>query len=214
MRHFLFWFTLSLSCIAQAAQISPEAGFQRLMEGNKRFVEERLLHPDRDEKRRVQTAPKQSPFGIVLSCSDSRVAPEILFDQGIGDLFIVRVAGNVVGPIELASIEYSALYLGSTILFVLGHKNCGAVSAVLDGNTKDIEPIAELIQPAVDEAKTQKGPQLENAIKDNVLHVVKQLEKVPLIADLMAKKKFAVVGGYYDVKSGKIEVLTQIPSQI
>jgi len=178
------------------------------MEGNKRFVDEQLLHPDRDEKRRIQTAPEQNPFGIVLSCSDSRVAPEILFDQGIGDLFIVRVAGNVVGPIELASIEYSALYLGSTILFVLGHKNCGAVSAVLEGNTKDIEPIAALIQPAVEEAKTQKGSQLENAIKDNVLHVVKQLEEVPLIAGLIEKKKFAVVGGYYDVKSGKVEILT------
>ncbi|MDN3505765.1 MAG: carbonic anhydrase [Simkaniaceae bacterium] len=200
MRYITFFILFSCTCFAE--QISPEAGYKRLMEGNKRFVEEKLMHPHRDEKRRVQTAPKQSPFGIVLSCSDSRVAPEILFDQGIGDLFIVRVAGNVVGPIELASIEYSALYLGSTVLFVLGHKNCGAVSAVLDGNTKDIEPIAELIQPAVEMAKTQKGSQLENAIKDNVLHVVKQLENVPLIADLMEKKKFAVIGGYYDVKSG------------
>ena len=92
---------------------------------------------------------EQKPFAIILGCSDSRVSPEILFDQGIGDLFIVRVAGNVAGPVELDSIEYAALYLKSSLVLVLGHENCGAITAVLDGQTKEIEHVADLIAPAI-----------------------------------------------------------------
>lgn len=190
----------------------PSEGYTRLMQGNARYVKGNLLHPDRDKERRTQTAISQKPFATILGCSDSRVAPEILFDQGIGDLFVVRVAGNVIGPIELASIEYSVIYLGASVLMVLGHEKCGAVDAVLQGITKDIEPIATLIQPAITQAKTEQGSTLENAIQDNVKNVVKQLEANPVLADLIKKKKFAVVGGYYDLVSGKVKVLTPAPS--
>lgn len=191
---------------------TPADGFKLLMEGNDRYVKGKLLHLNRDEERRAQTATVQKPFGTILGCSDSRVPPEILFDQGVGDLFIVRVAGNVVDPVVLASIEYSVIHLGAKVVLVLGHENCGAVGAVLEGKTKDIEPIANLIAPAIAEAITQPGPLLENAIKDNVENVVWQLQAVPVLADLIKKKKFAVVGGYYDLVSGKVKVLTPAPS--
>lgn len=211
----LIFSTLLFSSILFAqdkGSVSPSEGFTRLMEGNGRFVKGNLEHPDRDKERRTQTAARQRPFATILGCSDSRVPPEILFDQGVGDLFIVRVAGNVVGPIELASIEYSVIYLGATVLLVLGHENCGAVDAVLQGTTKDIEPIAELIIPAVTIAKTEPGSTLENAIQENVENVVKQLEGVPVLAKLIKEKKFAVVGGYYDLISGKVKILTPPPS--
>lgn len=215
MKLFFFTLFLSLGCMVHGAQYqgpqSPDEGFQRLMEGNQRFVDGKLLHPNRDQERRDLTAIAQKPFAIVLSCSDSRVSPEILFDAGIGDLFVVRLAGNVVGPIGIASIGYSALYLGSNVLFVLGHQDCGAVKAVLDGTIKDILPIAALIEPAVKEAKTQSGPTLDNAIKDNVRNVVALLQKTPLFADLMKKKKLLIVGGYYDLTSGKVKVLSDAP---
>ncbi len=197
----------ALLFFSTALTASPADSFKRLMQGNQRYVKGELLHPDRDQERRAQTVAGQNPFATILGCSDSRVPPEILFDQGVGDLFIVRVAGNIVGPIELDSIEYSVIYLGSTFLFVLGHENCGAVDAVQHGKTKDIESVAELIAPGIKPNMT-----LENAVKANVKNVVAQLEKSPVLADYIKKKKFAVVGGYYDLTSGKVTVLTPSPT--
>ncbi len=215
MRNLIFGMLFTWSCIAHAADIplrvSPAEGIKQLVQGNERYVKEILLHPNRDQEARTRTAIAQKPFAIVLGCSDSRVPPEVLFDQGIGDLFIVRVAGNVVGPIELASIGYAALYLGASSLIVLGHQNCGAIKAVLSGDTENIEPIARLIAPAVKQAKTQAGSQIEDAVKDNVKYVVNQLEHVPLIAKFIKEKKFAVVGGYYGLATGKVELLTPVP---
>ena len=215
MRTILYGLLFLWAGVVQAADPAslPETNFQRLIEGNQRYTQGTLKHPNRYQESRSLTVTTQEPFAIILGCSDSRVPPEILFDQGIGDLFTVRVAGNVAGPIELASIEYAALYLGSSVLLVLGHKNCGAVKAVLDGNTQDIEPIAQLINPAVKKAQSEPGSTLENAIKDNVDHVVNQLKDVPLIKDLIQKKKLIVAGGYYDLATGKVEILSnaQLP---
>lgn len=186
---------------------TPDESLDRLMKGNKRYVEETFEHPNRGVTRREETVSIQAPFAIVLGCSDSRVSPEIIFDQGIGDLFIVRVAGNVCGPIELDSLEFSALHFGSSIILVLGHKNCGAVRAVLDGNTKDIEAIATLIEPAVHESDIVPGNHLDNAIKMNVLMVVNQLKASPVISRLIEAKKIEVVGGYYDLETGKVLLL-------
>ena len=186
---------------------SPDTAFRFLMEGNQRFVNDQSTHPNRAVERRQETAELQEPFAIILGCADSRVSPEIIFDQGIGDLFVVRVAGNVMGPITLDSIEYSALYLHSTLIMVLGHESCGAVAAVLQGRTQDIENVASLIQPAIEESKTQAGNRLENAIKDNVKNVVKQLSKTPVLSKLIAEKKIKIVGGYYNFHSGEVELL-------
>ncbi len=197
-------FLLSIGPLAADTAMTPDKALSLLLEGNERYVEERLLHPNRSEERRTCTAEAQAPFAIVLGCSDSRVSPEIIFDQGIGDIFIVRVAGNVLGPVELDSIEYSALYLGSSLIIVLGHENCGAIKAVLAGKTKDIEAVAALIEPVL---KKIKKPTLEGAIKSNVEAVASQLRKSSVIAKLLEEKKLSIVPAYYDFLSGKVTVL-------
>lgn len=182
--------------------LACQKALQMLKEGNNRFVSEKSIHPNRVEERRLEIASKQEPFAVILGCSDSRVAPEIIFDQGLGDLFIVRVAGNVAGPIELDSIEYSALYLHSCLVVVLGHENCGAISAVMQGKTKDIETVANLIKPAVDKAKN-----LQQGIQANVQQVVHYLNQSPVLRSLVEQKKLMIVGGYYNFHTGQVEFL-------
>lgn len=206
MRIFSFLFSISLLISSSVFAMTPEEGLERLMQGNARYVKDKLEHPDRTSERRESLINKQQPYAIILGCSDSRVAPEILFDQGVGDLFVVRVAGNVAGPIEVDSIEYSAKYLGSCIIVVLGHENCGAVSAVLQGQTADIEAVATKILPALTSCKVNQNP-LQSCIKANVQNVVTQLISYPKIKDLMQQKKIKVVGGYYSLSTGKVEIL-------
>lgn len=191
------------SAIAYSPNLSPKEALQRLMEGNERFINDKLEHPDRNQDRREASAAKQQPFAIVLGCSDSRVPIEIAFDQGIGDMFTVRVAGNVVGPTELDSVGYSAIYNGSAIIMVLGHENCGAVAAVLAHKTHDIPAVAKLIEPAVN----TKHQTMEAAIKANVYHSVTRIKQSPAIAKLMKAGKIDVVGALYDVETGKVQIL-------
>lgn len=187
--------------------MTPKEALEILMSGNERFASDKSLHPDRTSERRQETAQLQEPFAIILGCSDSRVSPEILFDQGIGDLFIVRVAGNVVGSIELDSIDYSALYLHSSLILVLGHENCGAVSAVVSGQTKDIETVASMIQPAAYKTRHLTENRLENTVRENVKIVVKLLRYSRVISRLIQEKKIDVVGGYYNFHTGRVELL-------
>lgn len=187
--------------------VTPDQALQTLVEGNQRFSKDKSLHSDRTSERRQELVSKQMPFAAIIGCADSRVAPEIVFDQGIGDLFIVRVAGNVVGPLELDSLEYSVIYLKSSLIMVLGHENCGAVGAVIDGNTKDIESVAELVQPAVDATEGQKTNRLENTIKLNAKMMADQLRNTPVISGLIAQKKVDVVAAYYNFHTGKVELL-------
>ncbi len=210
MRNGLFLFFLGWSVWMYAEEMTPERAIKQLLEGNKRYRQENFLHPNQSKEARLSLSEGQSPFAIILGCSDSRVSPEIIFDQGIGDLFVVRVAGNVVGPVELDSIEYSALYLKSSIILVMGHQNCAAVQSVIKGQTKDIEAVASLIAPSLEMAKHQKGDLVENAVKDNVLYVVHRIKKSAVIQDLMKQGKIDVVGGYYNFQTGSVEILTSI----
>lgn len=189
-------------------RLSPEAALLKLLEGNKRYMADKNISPGRDQIRREATTGNQEPFGIILGCSDSRVPPEIAFDQGIGDLFVVRIAGNVVSLLEMESIEYSALVNHSSIILVLGHKNCGAVSAVMQGQTEGISGIADLIKPAVMEAKQNKQS-LDAAIIDNVKNSVARIKKSPAIMQLMQTGKIDVVGGYYDLATGLVEIVSE-----
>ena len=194
----LFLFNQNLS----GHPMSGETAIQRLMKGNERYTKDQLDHPNRTSERRDAVTSRQTPFAIIVGCSDSRVAPEILFDQGVGDLFVIRVAGNVVGDIELESIKFAALNLGSSVIMVLGHENCGAVGAVLDNQTGDIPVIAKHIAPAIKGDTT-----LERAVKDNVKAVVSQLRKSPFLSKLSRKRKITVVGGYYDLKTGDVQLI-------
>lgn len=202
------FFLACLSCHTVGFAVTPKEALQLLVDGNERYVHERLLHPNRSQESRRLVALKQEPFAIILGCSDSRVSPEILFDQGIGDLFVVRVAGNVVGAIEFDSITYSALVLGSSLVLVLGHERCGAVDAVLNGNIKDIQAVADLIQPAVNAVKQESGDPWENAIKANVRQSVAQIKKSSTIHQLINQDKLLVVGGFYSMDSGRVQILT------
>jgi carbonic anhydrase len=204
---FLLIVCSTVSLFSQEKQISPQAAYQKLIEGNQRFASGKSIFPDRTAERRLETAVKQKPFAVVLGCSDSRASPEIIFDQGIGDLFIVRVAGNVIGETVLDSIEYAVLYLDSVFILVLGHENCGAVEAVLEGKTRDIEAVALQIQPAADLTEGQTEKRLENTVKANVNLIVNNLKKTEVLKDLLQKKKINIVGGYYDFHEGKVEFL-------
>lgn len=184
------------------------APFKKLKEGNARYVEDKLLHPGRDTMRREAKVCGQRPFATILSCADSRVPPEILFDQGVGDLFVVRVAGNVLGDTIFDSLEYAAVHLGSKFLVVLGHQNCGAVSAVLQKQTKDIPAVAKQIEPAITDLSytpsspdSCENPSVDVASKANVKRVVQELKKNPLLHDV------EIVGGFYEIGTGKVEWL-------
>lgn len=187
---------------------------ETLMNGNVRFVAGKLLHPHQDASRRQEIAPKQHPVAIVVSCSDSRVPPEIVFDLGLGDLFVIRVAGNVLDDAGIGSIEYAAEHLKVPLVVVLGHKNCGAVSAAVGGGHAmgHIGSVVEAIAPAVDEAKKgcscKEGDLVEAAGRANVELVVKTLKNsVPILSHLVNEGKLSVVGAYYDMDSGKVELL-------
>lgn len=187
--------------------MTPAQSLKLLIEGNKRYVKDELLHPNRCQFRRESITAKQTPFATILGCSDSRVSPEIIFDQGLGDLFVVRVAGNVVGQVELDSIDFSVAFLQASLIVVLGHESCGAVDAVLHGKTEGIEAIAKKIAPAVAESAGQAGDPMENAVKSNVCKVVRLLRESPIIAALIKENKVDVVGGYYHLKTGEVELL-------
>jgi carbonic anhydrase len=193
----LFWILATMTFAH-----TPSQSLQRLVDGNQRYVNDTLLRPNHSSDRREEVLAGQQPFAIILGCSDSRVPPEIIFDQGVGDLFMVRIAGNVVGSVGLDSIEYAAKYLGSSLVMVLGHESCGAVTAVLQGNTVDIEAIADLIKPAI------KGmTRIEDAVKANVRWVVQYLKQSDVLKKLISQKKLDCVGAYYHLGTGEVEIL-------
>lgn len=191
--------------------MTPKKALQNLLDGNARYIEDHLLHPSHTERREAVSS-RQEPYAIILGCSDSRVPPEIIFDQGVGDLFVVRVAGNVVGPVALNSIEYATKYLHSSLIFVLSHERCGAVTAVFEGDTTDIEAISSLIDPVIQECKkdckhTSSEDLLDLCIRSNATNVAKNIRSSPLIARYIQEQKIDVVAGYYDLYTGKVEIL-------
>lgn len=188
-------------------KIGPDAALERLVQGNARFANDKMLTADHSKDRRMATSFQQRPFAVIVGCSDSRIPPEIVFDQGIGDLFIVRIAGNAVGQLGLDSVEYSVVHNDSSLILVLGHERCGAVTAVLAKQTEGIEEIAAYIEPAIQSVKGESGDPLTNAIKANVRAIVAQLKRSPVLAKPLADGKLKIVGGYYNLESGKVDLL-------
>jgi len=183
----------------------------RLLEGNQRYLHSQQIKSRKYELRRAETGQSQKPFALILSCADSRVPPEIIFDQGVGDLFVIRIAGNVVNDEVLASVEYAVEHLGVTFIMVLGHERCGAVSAAVKGgpnHSGHLESLIKAIMPAVEDARELKGNVLDNAINANVSLVVKQLSiSEPILKEIVNKGKLKIVGARYDLDDGKVEVL-------
>jgi carbonic anhydrase len=197
---------------AQDTIPTSDAVLSELKTGNAHHVAKRYQHPHQTADRQRELASAQHPHAIVLSCADSRVAPEIVFDQGLGDLFDVRVAGNVAGDAEIASIEYAASHLHVPVLVVVGHQHCGAVSAAAEGGEAEghLPALLAMIRPAVEAARTQPGDLIENAVRINVENVVRQLhDSTPVLADLVGHGKLTIVGAVYSLDTGKVAWLSQ-----
>lgn len=196
--------------IAQT-DLTPDAALKELIDGNKRFVESKRQNPHQDFGRLTEVAKTQKPFAAILGCADSRFPSEIIFDQGLGDLFVCRVAGNVVTPEETGSLEFGTLVLGAKVLVVIGHKRCGAVDATIKGAQVpgQIGSLLDAIKPAVESSKNQTGDKLENASKANVVLQANKLKASPVISKLIAENKLKVVGGYYDLDTGKVTILSE-----
>ena len=181
-----------------------------LKAGNEHHATKHYQHPHQTAARQRELTTTQHPHATILSCADSRVAPEIVFDQGLGDLFDVRVAGNIAGDAEIASIEYAADHLGVPVLVVLGHQRCGAVTAAAEpGEAPGHLPVLiAAIRPAVEQARGMPGDTIDNAVRINVENVVRQLTgSQPVLAGLTAAGRLQVVGAVYSLDTGKIEWL-------
>jgi carbonic anhydrase len=212
-------FSLVLTVLLSAGFVFGDANkgeeaFTKLMDGNRRFVTGSPAPKDVGTTRRQELLAGQHPSAIILACSDSRVAPEIVFDQGLGDVFVIRVAGNVLDPVALGSIEYAAEHLHTPLLILLGHDKCGAVTAAIESKGKvegNIESIVKRILPAVRKAVAEGGDKeevLNNAIKENVLRSHNYLlRKSPILSQLVQAGRLKVVTAVYHLGSGEVEIV-------
>jgi carbonic anhydrase len=191
---------------------TAEAVLAELKAGNYRHVKGTYQHPHETMARRQELTGGQAPHAVVLACADSRVAPEIVFDQGLGDLFTIRVAGNIAPDAEVASMEYAVEHLHTPLIVVMGHQSCGAVGAAIAGGEAPghLPTLIDAIKPAVDEAKTMKGDVSDNAVRINVEHVVDQLRgSKPLLAEAVESGKLRIVGAVYSLKTGAVTWLPE-----
>jgi carbonic anhydrase len=204
--------TLALIADMRVQDKPPSAAdvLAELKAGNEHHATKHYQHPHQTAARQRELATTQHPHATILSCADSRVAPEIVFDQGLGDLFDVRVAGNVAGDTEIASIEYAADHLGVPVVVVLGHQRCGAVTAAAEpGEAPGHLPVLiAAIRPAVEQARGMPGDTIDNAVRINVENVVRQLTgSQPVLAGMTAAGRLQVVGAVYSLDTGRIEWL-------
>jgi carbonic anhydrase len=185
--------------------VGADDALARLKAGNERFANSKISAGQPVAARRAATTQEQHPFAVVIACADSRSAPEIIFDQTIGDLFVIRTAGNLVDDYGLGSIEYAVDHLGTRLIVVLGHERCGAVTAALAGGSAPghINSLVRDIQPAVTAAKGKDGDALVNAIHENDAQVAAKIRKEAQLGELALKVK--IVEGYYNLDTGKVE---------
>jgi carbonic anhydrase len=190
--------------------LTPEEALQLLIEGNQRFITNKSKNPNVSLSRVTEVAKGQNPFAAILSCADSRVPVEILFDRGFGDLFVVRDAGNIATPEEIGSLEFGTLVLGAKVILVLGHEHCGAVKATIEGKPVpgSIQSVLDAIKPALNNLTTEQKQDLEMVIKANVKLQVDNLKKSPVISQLIKENKLKVVGAYYDLDTAKVSLVS------
>ena len=212
----------AMASTAAVHPVSPENALQMLVEGNLRFALGQSTHPNTSFSRRLLTTTEgQAPFATIIGCSDSRVPVEILFDQGVGDLFVIKVAGNVADTDEIGSAEYGVDHLGTPVLMVLGHTYCGAVTAVTTGAEVhgSIPALVDNIIPAVEKARhehpdAEVSDLIAKATEANVWQAIEDiLNKSHAIADRAKDGRVMVVGGMYNILSGKVDILGAPPNQ-
>lgn len=219
---------LAFASANKASGVTPEEALQKLMDGNKRYLDNKPLHDAMcDSATRTSLASSQKPFAIILTCSDSRVPPEVIFDKGLGEIFVVRVAGNIPDPVVLGSIEYAAEHLGSSLIMVLGHERCGAVKATVDSKGKstgspNIDAIVKIIAPNVKVAtkdcaactgekacaETKKNEFVECVIDTNAkVTAAGLMKKSEILKHLAETNKLKIVAAKYDLDDGKVSLL-------
>ncbi|MDD2465445.1 MAG: carbonic anhydrase [Desulfobulbus sp.] len=225
----LTWMLCGSSLASGAgAMMTADGALQKLMEGNTHYVADKLTNQTQaNAATRAALAKSQKPYAIILTCSDSRVPPELIFDKGLGEIFVIRVAGNVPDPIVLGSIEYAAEHLGSPLMMVLGHERCGAVTAAVETGEKstgspNIDAIVKEIKPSVEQAahdcalckddkncaETQKKGFVECVIESNAKAVADNLTKESaMLRHLVEAKKLTIVAAKYDLDDGKVSLL-------
>lgn len=192
------------------SDVSGNEALEKLLEGNRRFAADEMINPNRSPKRREEIRCGQDPFSIVVTCSDSRIAPVVIFDQGLGDIFVVRVAGNIVDKADAGSIEYAAKHLNVKLVLILGHSNCGAVGAAADcvEVEGDIGYVVDAIKPAVDRVKGCKENMGDAAARENVAMTVERLRsRHPVFSRLVEHEGLVIAGGFYDLETGLVKVI-------
>ena len=195
--------------------MDADEAFLRLQAGNARFVGGESIHPHEGVDRRRQVAAGVRPIATLLACSDSQAPPEIVFDQGLGDLFVIRVAGNVISADTLGSIQYAAVYLGTLLFVVLGHEGCGVVRAAIEERARQlhqpgqIETLMRLILPAIQSvpAGSDLETQLHLAIEANVRWAVNQITAMPLARKAVKAQRVRIVGAVHELESGRVRFL-------
>jgi carbonic anhydrase len=190
--------------------VSPDEALRRLLDGNKRYVQAALAHPNQTVERRTELTKGQHPFAIILTCSDSRVAPELFFDQGLGDLFVIRNAGNILDDHVIGSMEYAVEHLNVGLILVVGHSKCGAVAATVAGGTVPghIRSVTDAIAPAFEEAKNQSGDKTENTVRSNAKRWATILNQVdPFLKKAVQDGHLKIQAACYDLHSGAVELL-------
>ncbi|MEM7276777.1 MAG: carbonic anhydrase [Pseudomonadota bacterium] len=203
--------------------ISAREAFERLKDGNKRYVSGKHALLERSGlERRESVAGSQAPFATILGCSDSRVPAEIVFDEGLGDLFVIRVAGNVVAPEQTGSVEFAALKFGTPLVVVLGHSACGAVDATIaemqqpaGEGSPNLGAIVDRVRPSIENLlasgqHADRAALVDQAVRQNIRHSVNRLrDESKIVEELMHAKKLSVIGAHYSLASGQVEFLDE-----
>jgi carbonic anhydrase len=206
----LFASHLASTALIAQTPVSAEDALARLTAGNNRFVAGEATHPDQSVDRRQALEKGQAPFAIVLTCADSRVAPELYFDQGLGSLFVIRNAGNVIDDHVIGSIEYAVEHLHARLIVVVGHEKCGAVAATVAGGHAPghIHSIVESIEPALESVKDKDGDKVDLTVRANAKRVAEILGRVePIVAAAVKSGEVKVVAARYALGTGKVEIL-------
>jgi carbonic anhydrase len=193
---------------------AAEEALQQLREGNERFHQGKLKHPRRDPITRRKLIAGQNPFAVILTCADSRVSPSVIFDKGLGDLFVIRNAGNVADPTVIGSIEFAVDNLGARLVVIMGHEKCGAVKAAIDGvSGGHIGTIMERIMPVVEKARAEAGDLLENTIRLHAQLVSEQLRnEAPVLSEKYKSGELKIIAAYYSLTTGDVEFLEELES--
>jgi len=211
----LMCISMAVAATAAESSVTADQALKMLMDGNARFVAGNIIHPNQSQERLAEVASAQHPIAAIVSCSDSRVPPEIIFDQGIGDIFVVRTAGEVMDDAALGSMEYAVEHLGVPLVLVLGHDSCGAVNAAVKGGEAPghISALLEAIIPSVEKAKASGGKAdlLDKSIDINTKSVVSQLKSTePILFEAVKDGKLKIIGARYHLNNGKVTLMDKI----